>query len=55
MTLRDYFAAAALPGVLAARATLQVTMGATGDDMNQEGIAEECYEIADAMLEARAL
>lgn len=44
--LRDYFAAAALPGVLTARARLEL-------EMNQESIAEECYELADAMLEAR--
>lgn len=47
LSARDYFAAAALSGVLMARAT-------TGAEMLQESIAEECYELADAMLAARA-
>lgn len=46
MSLRDYFAAQALPAVISARV-------AAGDDILQESIAEECYELADAMLEAR--
>lgn len=45
MTLRDYFAAAALPGVLAA---------ALGNTKLDEGIcAGAAYEIADAMLKER--
>lgn len=49
MTLRDYFAAAALTGVLQARALLN------GPDAlgSQESVAEECYELADALLEER--
>lgn len=50
MSLRDYFAAAALPAVLAARTALR---DADAIDLNQESIAEECYELADALLEAR--
>jgi hypothetical protein len=46
MWLRDYFAAAALSGVLFARAQC-------GEDLNQESIADECYELADAMLAQR--
>jgi hypothetical protein len=46
ISMRDYFAAAALPGVLAARASV-------GGDMLQESIAEECYELADALVVAR--
>src|SRR5690606_14810670 len=42
MSLRDYFAAQALPAVISARV-------AAGDDILQESIAEECYELADAM------
>jgi hypothetical protein len=46
MSLRDYFAAQALPGVLQARALMN------GPDAigTQEDVAEECYEIADAMV-----
>jgi hypothetical protein len=46
-TLRDHFAKAALAPVMAARLALDA------GDMNQESIAEECYELADAMLTAR--
>jgi hypothetical protein len=52
MTLRDYFAGLALPAVIDAR----IHQGAaTGEppELNQESIAEECYELADSMLEAR--
>ena len=45
MTLRDYFAARAMQGVLA---SLQ-----EGDDFNERG-CKWCYEMADAMLKARA-
>lgn len=51
MTLRDYFAAAALPAVMQARCTL--INADLANDLNQESIAEECYELADALLEAR--
>jgi hypothetical protein len=43
MTLRDYFAAKALP-------TAAANWGECGSLI---GIAQEAYEIADAMLEAR--
>jgi len=42
MTLRDYFAAAALTGILAV---------ASSD--RQAAIAAECYDLADAMLAER--
>jgi hypothetical protein len=49
MSLRDYFAAKALTGVLQARALIN-----GGDSLNsQEDVAEECYELADAMLAER--
>ena len=47
LSLRDYFAAAALPAVIAARVANQV------EDLVQDSIAEECYELADALLAAR--
>lgn len=49
MSLRDYFAAQALTGVLQARALLN------GPDSlgSQEDVAEECYELADAMIAQR--
>jgi len=47
MSLRDYFAALALVGVVQARV-------AAGLDAGQESIAEECYELADALLAARS-
>lgn len=59
LTLRDYFAASALPAVMAARVELQRQDLLHSDprdvsaDMNQESIAEECYELADAMLAER--
>jgi hypothetical protein len=43
MSLRDYFAAAALKGMV----HLAI-------HESQEAMAEECYEIADAMLAERA-
>jgi hypothetical protein len=43
MTLRDYFAASLLAGMVA------------GDrSYNLEGVAREAYELADAMLKERA-
>lgn len=51
MSLRDYFAAAALPAVVRARVAL--ANASLGNDLNQESIAEECYELADALLEVR--
>lgn len=49
MTLRDYFAAKALPSVIDTFA-----FGNADPTDYAEGIAEGCYEIADAMLKARA-
>jgi hypothetical protein len=46
MSLRDYFAAAVLPSVHQTAARAQF--------VDAELIATECYEIADAMIEARA-
>ena len=43
MTLRDYFAAKAMAALLG-----------IGDGGEQVALAEEAYEVADAMLEARA-
>jgi hypothetical protein len=43
---RDYFAAQALPAVYRARID-------TGIDVSQDSIAQECYELADAMLDER--
>jgi len=43
MTLRDYFAAAALQGVLS-----------SGKVINAEGVAETAYKYADEMLKERA-
>ena len=44
MTLRDYFAAKAIPGLLAAELV---------GEYSNEHIADIAYRIADAMLEAR--
>jgi len=46
MSLRDFFAAAALAGVIQARSQ-------AGLDIGQESVAEECYELADALIEQR--
>jgi hypothetical protein len=50
MTLRDYFAAAALPAILANQATL----ADMGKSFGDEQVASDCYIIADRMLEERA-
>ena len=44
MTLRDYFAAAAMQGVLAA---------SWGNPMGCQGLANDSYRVADAMLKER--
>ena len=49
MTLRDYFAAKALQGMLS---TDQIQM-VIGKTITQENVAGACYEWADAMLKAR--
>ncbi len=48
MTLRDYFAAQALTGLLACYAKTQTQQFPYSSD-----ISERAYEVADAMLEAR--
>lgn len=47
MTLRDYFAAAAVQGFVMAHTI------AHGPDWTPDGIAATSYAVADAMLEAR--
>jgi hypothetical protein len=46
MTLRDYFAAKAMQGLITGTSMWR-------DDEDDSGIAESAYEIADAMLKAR--
>jgi hypothetical protein len=53
MELRDYFAGQALIGVMVMRTAIREGGLANVDDISQESIAEEAYELADAMLEAR--
>jgi hypothetical protein len=51
MTLRDYFAANVLQGVMSS-----IEMGITfskGDKPPSDEIAESCYAMADAMMKAR--
>lgn len=52
MSLRDYFAAAALPGVLELRAVQQL-QGVFNLSEFQEDIADECWQLADALLARR--
>lgn len=47
MTLRDYFAAKAMVGTLAGRASWPV------EKSDKQRLAEECFQIANSMLEAR--
>lgn len=57
MTLRDYFAAAA---ITVAADTLRKNLAEDGmsfsftDDGTMDALADDCYAFADAMLEARA-
>ena len=46
MTLRDYFAAKAMQGLLAG-------LLADGMDIKWQGVAEDAHRMADAMLKAR--
>jgi hypothetical protein len=46
MSLRDYFAAAALQGIIA-------YPGMEPDDASKEGCAQLAYQFADAMLQTR--
>jgi hypothetical protein len=50
MSLRDYFAAHAVGGVLA----LGVPSWSTSEQNTDDIIADRCYRLADAMLRARA-
>lgn len=47
LTMRDYFAAAALPSLCAEE------MEKEGGSFDAKKVAEDCYIIADAMLKAR--
>lgn len=47
MTLRDYFAAKALP------VWIQAQIDASVDDLSTSDITRECYRVADAMLAER--
>ena len=49
MSLRDYFAAKALPGLM-----YMVAHGAHGPASSPDGCASEAYKLADAMLRERA-
>lgn len=51
MTLRDYFAAKALPGFLS---TCERWPGGATSSLSAEAIAKACYERADAMIAERA-
>lgn len=51
MSLRDYFAAAALTGYLAAHADPSVTLPIQPNKVTE--VASDCYAFADAMLVAR--
>lgn len=46
MTLRDYFAAKAMQGLLAG-------LLADGMDIKWQGVAEDAHRMADAMMKAR--
>lgn len=50
MSLRDYFAAAAMQGILAANAKMPIGINEANID---EIVAQEAYASADAMLKAR--
>ena len=57
MTLRDYFAAAAIPAAAAnLRKNLEIDsiVLAFCDDHQMDMLADDCYALADALLEARA-
>lgn len=53
MTLRDYFAAAALPTVIVEARAMPINKNSDADRLHK-GIAWICYDIADAMLAERA-
>ncbi|HWD39785.1 MAG TPA: hypothetical protein VG944_13125 [Fimbriimonas sp.] len=51
ITVRDYFAAAALQGLLAGHD--ESKYGSVGEDMNVNGNAALAYRLADAMVQER--
>ncbi|CAB4135105.1 hypothetical protein UFOVP275_76 [uncultured Caudovirales phage] len=55
MTLRDYFAAKALPSMLAAHIPTAVPRGfdVNWRGIDWKGISKDAYSMADAMIEAR--
>jgi hypothetical protein len=56
MSLRDYFAAAALPAVIAATSAGQhVPKMRDGENTIHQAIARDVFEVADAMIAARLL
>ena len=56
MTLRDYFAAKAMQGILSAQTEMRAIGMQSNHGHNQvESLCEESYTIADAMLKQRGL
>ena len=53
MTLRDYFAAQAMQGLLAADWCANLRNDHYGENAGNSTVARDAYMIADAMLEAR--
>ena len=53
MSLRDYFAAQALGGLLAGSAAMHVTIDGSWVDGREKTLATFSYSLADAMLVAR--
>lgn len=54
MTLRDYFAAKAIQGILSAQTEMRANGMQNNHSANQiESLCEESYQIADAMLKQR--
>lgn len=52
MSIRDYFAAAALQGCLA-YSHVNPGSGNWQENSSKENLAQQCYQYADAMLKAR--
>lgn len=53
MSLRDFFAAAALTGILAGAHRVQYKGGGSGPDANADAASSDAYGYADAMLRER--
>lgn len=53
VTLRDYFAAKAMQGIVSHLDKIEATGRAAGDRCQTRFIAETAYQIADAMIAAR--